>query len=291
VRFRHLDQLWWREEGIRKRDVVEYYRAVAPVLLPHLRGRPFTMKRYPNGPRSPCFWIKDLPPEAPPWIRVAEIPARSRGGAVVRYPLVGDESTLLWMVDFGCIDMHTWYSRADRPGRPDFVLFDLDPSADVGFREVVVVAHVLRQALEAMELRAFVKTSGGDGLHVHVPVERRYTYAETRRFSEIVGDALRRAHPSLVTLDRRRTRRRGVLVDTKMNGEGMTIASAYSLRPRPGAPVSTPLSWDELTEELDPRAFTMAAVLERVREQGDLWAEARVGRQRLERALARVGPR
>lgn len=291
VLFHHLDQLWWRDEGIEKRDVVAYYREIAPFVLPHLRGRPFTIKRYPHGPRSPCFWIKDIPPQAPSWMPVAEIPAKSRGGATVRYPVVNDDLALLWMVDFGCVDLHTWYSRADRPERPDYVLFDVDPSSDVGFREVVHVAHILRRALETMKLRSFVKTSGGAGVHVHVPVARRYTYAETRRFSEIVAAALVRAYPTLVTVDRNPTRRRGVFVDTKMNGEGMTIASAYSVRPREGAPVSTPLAWDELDDRVEPVDFNIDTVRDRVREHGDVWAEALRIKQRLEPALALVTER
>jgi len=288
VRLRHLDQLWWREEGIEKRDVVEYYRRVAPVLLPHLRNRPFTMKRYPNGPRGPCFWIKDLPAEAPPWIPVARLPAKSRAGAVVAYPLVNDELALLWMVDFGCIDMHLWYSRADKPTRPDYVLFDVDPSSDVGFADVVYVAHILRRTLRTLGLESFVKTSGGDGVHVQVPVERRYTYEQTREFATIVAEALVIAHPGLVTTDRNPKRRRGVFVDTKMNGEGMTIASVYSLRPRPGAPVSTPLRWEELRENVDPRRFNIDTILDRIRYAGDLWEPLLHVKQRLEPALAAI---
>jgi bifunctional non-homologous end joining protein LigD len=291
VRLRHLEQRWWRDEGIEKRDVIGYYRAIAPTLLPHLRNRPFTLKRYPNGPHGPCFWIKDLPAEAPDWIPVARLPAKSRGGALVAYPLVNDELALLWMVDFGCVDLHVWYSRVDRPGRPDYVLFDVDPSSDVGFPEVVQVAHLLRRTLSTLGLASFVKTSGGDGLHVQVPVERRYTYEQTREFATIVAEALVIAHPGLVTTDRDPGRRRGVFVDTKMNGEGMTIASVYSLRPRPGAPVSTPLRWEELREDVEPRDFNIDTVLDRVREHGDLWAPLLTTKQRLEPALAKIGAR
>lgn len=132
----HLDQRWWPEQGIRKRDVLRYYADVAPVLLPHLRNRPFTMKRHYNGPRSPFEWIKDAPPELPDWIPVAPQPAKSRRGELVRYPLVNDHAALLWMVDFGCVDLHVWTSRVDRPDRPDYALFDLDP-ADVPFAGVI----------------------------------------------------------------------------------------------------------------------------------------------------------
>jgi bifunctional non-homologous end joining protein LigD len=274
-----LDRLWWRE-GITKRELLEYYEAVAPVLVPHLRGRPFTLKRYPNGTKGPCFWIKDAPPEMPGWIGTCPLPAKSRGGATVSYSVVDSKLALLWMVNFGCVDLHVWYSRCDRPANPDFVLFDLDP-AGVGFDAVVEAALVLRDALEALGLRSYPKTTGGEGLHVHVPVARRYTYGDTRAFSEIVTGALRKARTDLVTTERRRERRKGVFVDTKMNGHGMTIASVYSVRPRPGAPVATPLRWAELKPGLDPKAFTMDAVRVRIERAGDLFAALLRERQTL----------
>ncbi len=290
VEVTHPDQLWWREEGIRKRDLVAYYDAVAPAILPHLRRRPFTLKRYPNGPRGPFFWIKDAPPGMPRWIPTCALPAKSRRGGVVAYPVVNTRSALLWMANFGCVDMHLWYSRVDRPERPDYVLFDLDPAGEgFGFAETVEAALRLREALDALGLDSLVKTSGGSGLHVQVPVARRYTYEETRRFSEVIAGALVPAYPRLLTGERSLARRRGIFVDTKMNGEGMTIASVYSVRPLRGAPVSTPLRWDELQPELDPGAFTMAEVLRRVERHGDLFEPMLHGRQRLEPALGRVG--
>ena len=288
VRLSRLSYLWWPETGIRKGDLIEYYRRVSPVLLPHLRDRPFTLKRYLNGPNAPFKWVKDAPAELPGWVRRCALPAKSRRGELVQYPLVNDELALVWMIDYGCIDLHLWYSRCDKPSRPDYVLFDLDP-ASVEFARVVEAAQLLRELLSAIGLESFVRTSGGDGLHVQVPVVRRYTYADTRRFAEIVAGALVRARPHLVTVERDRKQRRGVFVDTKMNGEGMTIASLYSARPRPGPPVATPLDWEELEPALDPSAFTLAAVLERVDAHGDLHAALLTTRQRLEPALALVG--
>ena len=280
VRLSRLDYLWWPETGVRKLDLVEYYREIAPVLLPHLRGRPFTLKRYLNGPNAPFEWVKDAPPELPDWVRRCRLPAKSRGGEIVEYPLVEDELALVWMVDYGCVDLHLWFSRCDRPSRPDYVLFDLDP-AQVGFADVVEAALLLRQALDALGLESFVRTSGGDGLHVQVPVTRRYSYEGTRRFAEIVADALVRARPDLVTVSRDVRRRRGVFIDTKMNGEGMTIASVYSARPLAGPTVATPLAWDELTPSLDPTAFSLRTVLARVAERGDLHADLLGTPQRL----------
>ena len=288
VRFTHLDRVLWPEVGITKRDLVDYYRRIAPVLLPHTRGRPFTIKRHYTVPRGPFAWEKDAPAAMPDWIRVCPQPAKSRGGALVRYPLVNDESALLWMVEYGCIDLHLWTSRCDRPDRPDFVLFDLDPAAGAGFADVVETALLAREALDALALESLVRTSGGEGLHVLVPIVRRHTHEEARAFASIVAEALARAHPKLVTTERRLDRRRGVFVDAKMNGHGQQIVGVYSVRPRPGAPVAAPLAWEELREDLDPAAFTLDVVLERVARQGDLHEPLLHGRQRLDRALSRV---
>jgi bifunctional non-homologous end joining protein LigD len=192
------------------------------------------------------------------------------------------------MVNMGCIDMNAWYSRVDKPDRPDFVLFDLDPSPDVGIKEVVEVALIVKQALDALGLVSFPKTSSADGMHVLVPIERRSTYAQTREFSEIVAGAIAAAHRGLATTEWSKAKRRGVLIDANQNGEGKTIASAYSVRPRPGAPVSTPLRWDEVTPTLDPTSFTLAVVLERIRKHGDLFEGVLTTRQRLEPALRKI---
>ena len=285
VRIRHPDQLWWPELGLRKLDAIEYYRAVAPHLLPHLRDRPFTIKQHYNGPRSPFRWIKDAPPELPEWVAVSSQPAKSRGGKPVRYPLVQDELALVWMVDFGCVDLHVWPSRVERPERPDYVLFDLDP-AGVAFADVARAALLLRDALAALRLESVIKTTGGNGLHVQVPIARRRTHGDARRFAELVARALARAAPGLVTTERSLARRRGVFVDTKMNGHGQQVVSPYSVRPRAGAAVATPLDWSEVEAGVDPLAFTPAVVLDRVERYGDLLAPVLGSRQRLDRALA-----
>ncbi len=287
VRLTRLDQLWWPDEGVHKADVIDYYLAVAPALLPHLRDRPFTLKRHYNGPRSPFAWTKDAPREMPGWIPTAPLPARSRGGELVNYPLVNDALALAWFVDFGCVDLHVWPSRADLPERPDYVLFDLDP-ARVPFADVVRAAILLRQALDALGLESYVKTTGGDGMHVQVPIARRHTHAEARQFAEVVADALARASGGLVTTERSPARRHGVFVDTKMNGHGQQIVCAYSVRPRAGAAVATPLRWDELSEDLDPRDFTLVRVRERVEREGDLHGGLLRSAQRLAPAPARL---
>jgi len=173
----------------------------------------------------------------------------------------------------------------DKPERPDWVLFDLDPSADVGFRETVQVALLVKEALDTVGLEAFPKTSGADGIHVLVPVTRRHTYADTREFAEIVARALASTHRGLITTEWTKAKRKGVLIDANQNGEGKTIASVYSVRPKEGAPVSAPLRWNEVDEALDPGAFTMDVVRKRVEEHGDLFAGVLTTKQSLGAAL------
>ena len=285
----NLDKVFWPDDGITKGDLLSYYREVAPVVLPHVRDRPFTMKRYPDGIAGGHFFQKNAPEHMPDWISTREYISSSRESRqkrMIAYPLVNDELALLWMVNMGCVDLNCWYSRVDKPDRPDFVLFDLDPSPDVGFRETVEVALLVKEILDALGLQGFPKTSGSDGIHVLLPIQRRYTYADTREFAEIVAGALARAHPKLVTTEWSKAKRRGVLVDANQNGEGKTIASVYSVRPHPGAPVSAPLRWEEVTEDLDPRDFTMEVVLQRVAKHGDLYEPVLKTRQSLSAALA-----
>ena len=285
VRLTRLERVWWPEEGIRKGDVVAYYRRIAPVLLPHLRERPFTIKQHYHGPRSPFRWIKDAPRELPDWVPRSLQPARSRRGELVRYPLVNDELALLWMVEYGCVDLHVWPSRADRPDRPDFVVFDLDP-AGVTFAEVVRASLLLRDALAALGLESLAMTTGGDGMHVRVPIARRHDHAVAREFAEVVAGALVRAQPGLATTERSLVRRRGVFVDTKMNGHGQQLVAPYSVRP--GGLVAAPVAWDEVDERMEPGDFPMERVAERAAREGDLLAPLLRGRQRLDRAARRI---
>ena len=287
LRLSNLDKPFWPDEGIVKGELLAYYRDVATVLLPHLRRRPFTMKRYPDGWQGKSFFQKQAPSHMPAWIGTAAFPASTREGErrVIDYALVDDELALLWMVNMGCIDMHAWASRVDKPARPDWVMFDLDPSEGSGFEEVIEVAQLVRQALDVLELESVPKTSGSRGIHVLVPITRRHGFDEVREFAGIVAGALARAHPGLVTTEWTKAKRKGVLVDANQNGPGKTTASVYSVRPRAGAPVSTPLRWDEVRVGLDVHMFTMDVVLERVERDGDLFARVLEGGQSLGAAL------
>ena len=287
LKLSNLDKPFWPEEGITKGELLAYYRDVAEVLVPHLRKRPFTMKRYPDGWQGKSFFQKQAPSHIPDWIQTAAFPASTREGEkrIIDYALVDDELALLWMVNMGCIDMHAWASRADSPERPDWVMFDLDPSEGAGFEEVIEVATLVKQTLDVLELESVPKTSGSRGIHVLVPITRRHGFDAVREFAGIVAGALARAHPGLVTTEWTKAKRRGVLVDANQNGPGKTTASVYSVRPRAGAPVSAPLRWDEVRPGLDTASFTMDVVLERIAREGDLFARVLEGGQSLGAAL------
>ena len=251
------------------------------------------MKRSPYGVGGDVYFQKQAPKGMPSWIptRTYRTFPRGRKGEsrMVDFPLVNSPEGVLWMVQMNCIDMNAWYSRVDKPDRPDFVLFDLDPPDD-GFALAIRVAHLIREELEQLELQSYVKTSGADGIHVLVPIARRATYEHTYAFAERVARGLEERHPGLVTTEWLKRKREGVLVDHRQNARGKTIASVYSVRPKPGAPVSTPLRWDELTEDLTPRRFGMREALERVEQHGDLFEPVLAGGQALGRALKQLRP-
>lgn len=270
----NLDKVFFPEDGLTKGDVIAYYRDVAAVVVEHLRGRPFTMLRYPDGIHGKRFFQKDAPSHTPPWVRTSV----QEG---LRYILVDEQAALLWVANMGCIDLNAWCARADRPDRPDWVMFDLDPAETTPFPQVPEVALLLRQALNGLGLEGYPKTSGGKGMHILVPIERRYDQAHVRSFAAAVARALARTAPELITEAWKRSERHGVLVDVNQNGWGRTTAAAYSVRPRVGAPISTPLRWDEVTAQLDPAAFTPDVVRSRLRKLGDVFAPVLSHRQRL----------
>jgi bifunctional non-homologous end joining protein LigD len=290
LRLSNLDKPFWPDEGITKGDLLRYYQAIAPTVLPHIRQRPFTMRRYPDGAYGKAFFQKDAPTHMPDWIprHRALVSTRDKGRTKkwVEFPVVDDELGLLWMVNMGCIDLNTWYSRVDKPDRPDFCLFDLDPTPEVPWAQTIEVALILKALLDQLGLVSFPKTSGGKGFHVLVPLDRRSTFEQSRAFSEVVAGAIARAHPKLATTEWSKARRRGVLIDSNQNGEGKTIASVYSVRPKPNAPVSTPLRWDEVDDKLNPSIYTMPVVLERVQTLGDVYADLLTTRQSLTKALS-----
>jgi len=272
VRLTNLRKPFWGDEGILKGDLLRYYAAVAPVLLPHLRDRAMVMKRYPNGAYGKCFWMKRAPEPRPAWVETCTITHKSAN--VIDFPVVQDLATLLWIVNLGCIDLNPWYARCDRVDHPDWLHFDLDPGPGASFDDVRAAALVVREALETFAMPAFAKTTGSSGIHVYVPIVRGPHQKEVWTFAKAFARAIAGEHPDLLTSEYRiADRPHGrVLVDYNQNAWGRTLASIYSPRPKPGATVSTPVGWEEVARGIAMADFTIATVPARVARLGDLWA-------------------
>lgn len=271
VTLTNLDKVFWPREGITKGNLLDHYLRMAPVLVPHLAGRPMILKRYPDGVEGD-FFFQHTVKDGPAWLARAELSRSGRAGdATSRYVIVDDAMSLLWLVNLGCIDLNPWQSLALAPDRPTSVLFDLDPADGLPFDRVVEAALLVREALEGLGLRAYPRTSGASGMHVLLPVEPGLTFDAVRLFARVVSEALVAARPDLVTtVTTVADRGARVYLDHNQNGRGRSIASAYSVRPRPGAPVATPLRWDEVRPGISPRDFTMGVVARRVERDGDL---------------------
>ncbi len=272
VRLTNLDKPFWPALGLTKRDLLQYYADVAPVLLPHLRDRPMVMKRYPDGAEGEPFFMKRAPSPRPEWIATCAVTHGS--GSVIDFPMVQDLASLLWLVNLGCIDLNPWYGRCDDIDRPDYLHFDLDPVPEATYRGVVETARSVRTALEGLGMRPLVKTTGSRGLHVHVPIVRGPTQKEVWRFAKRFAFDLAAVQPDLVTAEYRIAKRPAgrVLVDYNQNAWGRTLASLYSPRPRPGATVSAPITWDELEAGAQTADFDLRNMPSRIAEVGDLWA-------------------
>ncbi|MCB0881226.1 MAG: DNA ligase D [Thermoleophilia bacterium] len=273
IRLTNLGKVYWPADGVTKGDLIDHYLAVAPWLVPHLAGRPMILKRFPNGIDRPSFFQHNAPDNTPDWIPTVELGRGAGSRATNRYLMVDDPLALAWVANLGCIDMNPWQSRADSPDDATHVLFDVDPPEGMPFDAVVEAALLVREALAGIGLRGYPKTSGSKGIHVFVPVVPGTGYDLTRGVAQAVAEHLAATRKDLITTSMPKKGRGGrILMDANQNGRGRSIASVYSLRPRPGAPVSTPLDWDEVRPGLDPVAFTSSAVAARLLERGDLFA-------------------
>ena len=271
VRLTNLRKMFWPELGLTKGDLIQYYADVAEVLLPHIRNRAMVMKRYPHGAAGEFFFMKRAPSPRPPWIEICAIDHGSKG--VIHFPMIQDRAALLWVINLGCIDLNQWYATCDAVDQPDYVHFDLDPGVGAGFDRVLDTARVVHEALDALQMPSVVKTTGSKGLHVYVPIVRGPEQGDVRTFAHVLAQELARRHPALITAEYRVAKRpRGrVLVDYNQNRWGSTLASIYSVRPRPEATVSTPVTWREIDKGVRIEDFTMANVPARIAKIGDLW--------------------
>jgi bifunctional non-homologous end joining protein LigD len=271
VRLTNLDKVFWINERLTKGDLIQYYSDVAPVLLPHLRDRAMVMKRYPHGAGGEFFFMKRAPEPRPAWIRTCRIEHDS--GNVIDFPVIDDLPSLLWVINLGCIDLNQWYARCDDVDRPDYLHFDLDPGDGASWEAVLDSGRILHEALDTLRMPSLVKTTGSRGLHVYVPIVRGPVQKDVWTFAKALSVELAARHPRLMTAEYKVAKRpKGrVLVDYNQNAWGRTLASIYSVRPRPRAPVSTPVTWREIDAGVRIEDFRMDTVRQRIATVGDLW--------------------
>lgn len=276
------DALYWPEAGITKADLLGYYHELAPVMLPYLTNRPATFRVCPGGIEKHCFYRRDLPASAPDWLSSVDYVPGTTGEAI-RLPLIDDVAGLVWFANTGAIEVHLWASTATALDTPDQVIFDLDPGDGIGFAEALRAALLVRDALGELGLECYAKTSGGLGVHLYVPIAAGTPYDTVRTWVKQFADNLVDAHPDLIAVPRRTTHLGShVTVDYAQNSMGRNTAAPYTVRARPGAPVSTPLTWDEVAAgKVRPEDFTLRTVPARVRRHGDPFAPVLAGGQRL----------
>jgi bifunctional non-homologous end joining protein LigD len=282
----HPEKVLFPEDGITKGELASYYETIAPVMLPHLRGRPVTMERYPAGIGAKGFFQKNVSKGFPEWLSRVEVPKKD---GKTLHPLVRDTRSLLWLANQNCITPHVWSSRAPKLYHPDLCVFDLDPSEDAP--DILRRAALgLRELLDQLGLPSWVKTSGSKGFHIVVPLDARSGYDEVSRFAHAVGTLLVDRDPKNLTQEFSKADRGGrIFIDTGRNGYGATFAAAYAVRPKPGAPVSAPCTWEELERgAVGPRTFTLRILPSRISKIGDLWSEMRRPGRSLRRPMERL---
>jgi bifunctional non-homologous end joining protein LigD len=288
VRITNVDKPFFPDEGYTKGDLADFYYRVSPLMLPFLKDRPIVMQRVPEGIYGEPFYEKQVPKGAPDWVRTVPVPS-DEGRRIVDYVVVDDVTTLLWLAQIASVECHAWTSRWPNLEEPDFAVIDLDPHEPIGFEDVRTVAKLVKVVLDNFRLRGFVKTSGGAGLQVFVPLVPGHTYPEVRAFCAAVGHSIRPVYPDKVTLEPSKPKRTGkVFIDANQNAKGKTLVAPYSVRPYPGATVSTPLFWEELDQDFFPEQFTIATVIERVQEVGDPFRPALFLRQDLHPILKKL---
>ena len=290
LKLTNLTKVFYPGEGINKRDVINYYDAVAPLILPHLHDRPLSLKRYPNGIDEQFFFQKDAEGKVPEWVRLEPIFSEHNQDKI-HYIICNDRATLVYLANLASIDQNPWMSRIGSLDNPDFALIDLDPTEGCPYNQIVEAAQLVKKTLDSIGLAGYPKTTGGDGMHIYIPLEPVYTFEQVRSFAELLSVLVVNQNPELFTTPRTVSRRKKAKVyfDYLQISSGKTIAAPYVLRAHPGAPVSTPLDWTEVKAGLEPSQFNIHNALERFERTGDLFEAVLRKPQRLEPALERVG--
>jgi bifunctional non-homologous end joining protein LigD len=281
VRLTNLNKVFWKNLGLTKGDLLQYYADISPWLLPHVIDRAMVMKRYPHGADGEFFYMKRIPVPHPEWIETCSIHHGS--GNIIDFPMVQDLPTLLWIINLGCIDLNPWYARCDDIDRPDFLHFDLDPGPGADFDRVREVALRLRDMLDALKMPSHPKTTGSRGVHIYIPIERGPVQKDVWTFAKAIALEMEAAYPEIATAEYRKAKRPHgtVNVDYNQNAWGRTLSSIYSVRPTASAAVSTPVTWEELEAGVAIDDFRIDNVVERVAELGDLWTPV-LGKKRFD---------
>jgi bifunctional non-homologous end joining protein LigD len=269
LKFTNLDKVYWPVEKITKRDMLNYYYQVMPYILPYMKDRPQSLNRHPNGINGPSFYQKNVGGKVADWITTYDYQSDSSGDK--KFLVCSDEATLMYMASLGCIEMNPWHSRIQSPENPDWCVIDLDPD-DNSFNQVIEAAQAVKKILDAIDVPSYPKTSGSTGMHIYIPLGAKYSYDQSRMLAEIIVNIVYHEIPSFSSLERNPSKRKGkIYLDFLQNRSIQTIAAPYSLRPKPGATVSTPLNWDEVKKGLTVKQFNIHTILDRLKDVGDIF--------------------
>jgi len=269
LKFTHLSKVYWPEDGVTKRDMLNYYYQVAEYILPYLKDRPQTLNRFPNGIKGMSFYQKDIKDKSPDWMD--SFPYVTSDGEHKEFAVACNEDSLLWMASLGCIEMNPWFSRIQSPDNPDYCVIDLDPDKH-HFDQVIAAAREVKSVLDALDVPSYPKTSGSTGMHIYIPLAAKYTYDQSQMFGRLIANLVHNQIPEYTSVERQIKNRQGKMyIDFLQNRPGATLAGPYSLRPKPGATVSMPLHWDEVKPGLTMRDFTIFNTIDRLKETGDLF--------------------
>lgn len=271
IELTNLDKIFFPVENYTKKDIIEYYRKISKYILPYLKDRPESLLRSPNGINEASFFQKDVGNASPKWVKTKIIHSES-SNKDIHYIVCNDEATLLYMINLGCIEINPWFSRINHLEKPDYVVFDLDP-VEISFSKVVETALKIKEVLDAANINSFCKTSGASGIHIYVPLNARYKFEESKDFALLVATIVHKQISNITSLERKPSKRKNkVYIDCYQNNFGQTLAAPYSLRPKPGATVSTPLKWDEINSNLNPNNYTIKNIFRRLGQIGDIFS-------------------
>ena len=288
VTLSNRQKVYWPEAGFTKGDLLDYYDSMADFILPHLKGRPLSLKRNPNGIRDGGFFHKDAGENAPPFVDVSKVKSESNN-KIIDYIVCNNKATLLYVVNLGCIEINPWNSTTKKLTHPTWMVIDIDPSDKNTFKDVVDAALATKMVLDKAGVKSYCKTSGSSGLHVYTPLKNKYDFETVKNFAEIIASLVVEQLPSTTTLERSLSKRGPkIYMDYLQNRTGQTLASVYSLRPVPAASASTPLDWKEVNHKLHPSQFHIKNILARVKKKGDLFAPVLTESNSIEQALKKL---